>query len=170
LEDEKVRKSLSFGFFLFKMVDESDFHQAETINRLLKKQSRQRSKRNVNREQQPTPGAPGGLTPDPEGAENGEDRLEPAVEPVPQMYRWLSRVENEGNNPEKRHVITFSVPTSVCAFSPNFAAPKRETPARSNQRCDFSGCKAVKKYRSVRNRLKGACSMQHLKALESIGA
>lgn len=106
LEDEKVTstdayRTPSISNLVFK---------AETINRLLKKQSRSKTKRNV---------APPVDTPQ-EG--DAEDAVEtPPVQLIPTMYRWIStsrprplieevddmKVENES---ERTMSLSFSVP------------------------------------------------------------
>ena len=107
LEDEKViphRRILVLRAFL------TYFTKAETINRLLKKQSRSKTKRNA---------APPADTPQ-EG--DAEDLVEtPPIQVIPTMYRWIStsrsrplieevddmKVDNEA---ERTMSLSFSVP------------------------------------------------------------
>ncbi|RPD81874.1 hypothetical protein L226DRAFT_528106 [Lentinus tigrinus ALCF2SS1-7] len=151
--------------------------KAETINRLLKKQSRARGKRNAlsTAEDKPGPG---------EAAVEGEDEeAAEAFAPPPTMYRWVSSARSqpkegaEGNTAERVMTMSFSVPTSVLAPKNENAmeidggaaagpAPPRPTPTIPPT-CDIQGCTAVRKYRLVRDFQKGACGMDHLKLLEA---
>jgi Ino eighty subunit 2 len=84
--------------------------QAETINRLLKKQSRSRNKRNaLSTAEDRTP----------QEGEVVEEAIEiPQFQAVPTMYRWISTTRTlpraEGDmqtdEPEKRMTLSFSVP------------------------------------------------------------
>ncbi|EKM60959.1 uncharacterized protein PHACADRAFT_247205 [Phanerochaete carnosa HHB-10118-sp] len=158
-ETARKRKNLSEK----KLEDE----KAETINRLLKKQSRARGRRNAlsTAEDRPTP-----------GAGNGQDDMEDAEDtasqiPVPPtMYRWVSttKVPPVDGSDEKRMLMTFSVPVSM--LSPpadDYIHPTRADPPPARPSCDVEGCMVQRKYRLVKDWQRGACSMAHLKALEA---
>jgi len=110
--------------------------KAETINRLLKKQSRPKNKRHAlstadDRTPQPnnpTRSAPTPIsksvahTPNPEGDGDGEEEVDEEgyqgtsgvsaameVEAVPVMYRWVSSTRGEG----QKMSLTFSVPVGI---------------------------------------------------------
>ncbi|EIN04649.1 hypothetical protein PUNSTDRAFT_76003, partial [Punctularia strigosozonata HHB-11173 SS5] len=183
-ETARKRKNLSEK----KLEDE----KTETINRLLRKQSRARGKRNAL------------ATADDAEAEQEEAVEEaPPETPVPTMYRWVStsrppasRTPSANPNPdgeasgpiplepdqtseEKRLRLSFSVP--LCAF-PVPPAQKSQVggdamdvvpptvkahAAPQPLTCAVSGCGAPRKYRLVRDWTKGACGMGHLKQLEA---
>ncbi|EIW64790.1 uncharacterized protein TRAVEDRAFT_68517 [Trametes versicolor FP-101664 SS1] len=153
--------------------------KAETINRLLKKQSRARGKRNAlaTAEDKPAPG-------DNALGEGEEEDIVDTPALVPTMYRWVSRAqplpkageEGEGSVPptERTSVISFSIP--VAALPPTDAAgdnamqvdnPPPRLPPSSPPHCDVQGCSEFRKYRLVRDFHKGACGMSHLKVLEA---
>ncbi|KAI0732280.1 PAPA-1-like conserved region-domain-containing protein [Fomitopsis betulina] len=152
--------------------------KTETINRLLKKQSRARGKRNALATAEDRP-ATGGGGDDEEGAE-----AEPPQPIIPTMYHWVStsRVFStlgaEGlAGTEKKMSLSFSVPASVL---PPIETSKSSTPtamdvdkpaplgdAQVQATCDVRGCSERRKYRLVRDFAKGACGMTHLKALEA---
>ncbi|KAI0704930.1 hypothetical protein BC835DRAFT_1468555 [Cytidiella melzeri] len=170
-ETARKRKNLSEK----KLEDE----KAETINRLLKKQSRPRGKRNAlaTAEDRPTPVA---LVA--EGEEGGE---EASVAPVlPTMYRWTSTAKTitaASGEEERRLVMSFSVPVSVLPSSAelqpasgtvvdqttNEGAKIAIQPPRPLQKCDVEGCKVYRKYRLAKDFQRGACGMAHLKQLEA---
>ncbi|KZT74739.1 hypothetical protein DAEQUDRAFT_753489 [Daedalea quercina L-15889] len=156
--------------------------KTETINRLLKKQSRARGKRNALATAEDRPSTGG-------GADDGEEGVEAEPpEPVtPTMYRWVStsrfpptqEVEGEAAT-EKKMSLSFSVPVSVIPQAEQFESASASTamdvdkpsaPLRSAEhvqaRCDVQGCSEQRKYRLVRDFAKGACGMAHLKALEA---
>ena len=104
------------------------FLEAETINRLLKKQSRPKNKR-TNTTDSPLPPS-GSRTPKPkvktgeEGGEEGEgdededevmEFVDPPEEVRPTMYRWVSSFRELAQCEDKQTqmTITFSVPESV---------------------------------------------------------
>ncbi|KAI0757123.1 hypothetical protein C8Q80DRAFT_1265093 [Daedaleopsis nitida] len=155
--------------------------KAETINRLLKKQSRARGKRNAlsTAEDKPGPGdnAPG---------EGEEEEVVEAFAPPPTMYRWVStsrpqpKQDAEGDGTTDRIMsLSFSVPISVFPQKDVASAHAMEVdtvtgvpsaprlPPASASTCDVQGCTALRKYRLVRDFQKGACGMGHLKVLES---
>lgn len=134
LEDEKVSFTLS-PLLCFT----HGSLQAETINRLLKKQSRPKNKRtNTTDSPLPQSGAP---TPKPKAkpgdegeegeAEEEEDEImEPVVPPEdikPTMYRWVSSLRevpgSESQANAMQMIITFSVPESIY---PALSTPKNE--------------------------------------------
>lgn len=156
-ETARKRKNLSEK----KLEDE----KAETINRLLKKQSRARGKRNAlsTAEDRPTPGV--GQEDMEEGEEMGSQTPAP-----PTMYRWVSttKVPPVEGSDERRMLMTFSVPVSIMSHvATEQAQPASTHPPPTRPACDVEGCTAQRKYRLVKDWHKGACSMTHLKALEA---
>lgn len=155
--------------------------QAETINRLLKKQSRARGKRNAlsTAEDRPGPGEAAG-----EGEE--EETVEVAA-PPPTMYRWVSSARSpstlaagEDEKTERVMTMSFSVPVSVLpqqesedamqvdSGGPSLPVHQRpRLPPATPPRCDVQGCTSLRKYRLVRDFQKGACGLSHLKVLEA---
>ncbi|KAK2467203.1 hypothetical protein APHAL10511_000752 [Amanita phalloides] len=134
---------------------------AETINRLLKRQSRPQHRR-----------AMADVAP-PENAQEGEgeevlegvQQVHEEVKPI--MYRWISTSRVPGNaepGGEKTMAITFSILTIV-NFPSQASAASKVTQA-ALMRCAFEGCGGMRKYRLVRNSSIGACGMPHLKILE----
>ena len=176
LEDEKVRCAVRMRIPLLNLL-----MQVETINRLLKKQSRTRGRRNAlsTAEDKPTPGenAPG---------EGEEEDVAETFAPPPTMYRWVSRVQpipapgedgEQQESTEKTVVFSFSVP--IEALPPTVAqdgdgsmqvdgvaAAVPKPPPSTPPHCDVQGCTALRKYRLVRDFHKGACGLSHLKVLE----
>ncbi|KAI0348652.1 hypothetical protein BDW22DRAFT_1437741 [Trametopsis cervina] len=172
-ETARKRKNLSEK----KLEDE----KAETINRLLKKQSRPRGKRNAlaTAEDRPTP-----IALDAEGEEGLEEG--PAIPILPTMYRWISTTKIPGGEAgtEPRMVMSFSVPVSVLPTPVTTPATElaagmdvdrllKSTPTsalrppRPVQNCDVDGCDAQRKYRLVKDFQRGACGIAHLKQLEA---
>jgi Ino eighty subunit 2 len=107
LEDEKVR------FYILSSIPyipSFTVFQAETINRLLKKQSRPRNKRNaLSTAEDRTP----------QEGEVMEESVEiPQVQVVPNMYRWISTTRTlpvvesdmQTDGPTKTMALSFSVP------------------------------------------------------------
>lgn len=159
----------------------TDAPQAETINRLLKKQSRARGKRNAlsTAEDRLGPGEVAG-----EGEE--EETVEVAA-PPPTMYRWVSSsrssstvAKGKGEQAEQVMTMSFSVPVSVLPQPESEDAMQVDSGTRSfpvHQRprsapaippkCDVKGCTSLRKYRLVRDFQKGACGLSHLKVLEA---
>ncbi|KAJ3554703.1 hypothetical protein NM688_g2972 [Phlebia brevispora] len=140
--------------------------KAETINRLLKKQSRSKGRRNAlsTAEDRPTPGA---------GSNHGDAEMEDGEEiapAVPTMYRWISTSKTtttaKGENEQPTMTLTFSVPVTVMRAVPSSdnAGKAVEVPP-SKPHCDVEGCDSPRKYRLVRDWQKGACGMSHLKVL-----
>lgn len=143
--------------------------QAETINRLLKKQSRSRGKRNVlsTAEDRPTPGASGSN----HGGDVEMEESEEVAPPVPKMYRWISTSKMAAGTqdaPQAAMALSFSVPIAALPHSrtsQETALPSSTLPPKP--RCDVEGCDAQRKYRLVKDWKKGACGMTHLKVLEA---
>jgi len=160
LEDEKVHYHVSyhsiffFNFFQFTM-------QAETINRLLKKQSKSKAKRSA-------------LSTAEASASEGEREVEQEEKDIvlPTSWRWVSStrplVTSSAPTPEdgvaegRMHLI-LGVPVSVLPTSSPLPLPlPQEKP-----RCDVPGCIGSRKYRLVRDWVRGACGLTHLKVLEA---
>lgn len=155
--------------------------QAETINRLLKKQSRARGKRNAlsTAEDRPGPGEVAG-----EGEE--EETVEVAA-PSPTMYRWVSSarspstpVRGEGEKADRIMTLSFSVPVFALPQEGSedamqvdgrngslFLPPPQRLPPATPPNCDVQGCTSLRKYRLVQDFHKGACGLNHLRALEA---
>lgn len=160
-------------FCLFQSLTSYCASQAETINRLLKKQSRGKGRRNAlaTAEDRDTPiAASRGEAED----EEGEGSAAP-IPIIPTMYRWSSSVK-EGENGEKQMVLSFAVPISVVPVPDGDETsmdvdpvPVSAVPPPQSERptCDVSGCKVPRKYRLVKDWQKGACGMEHLKVLEA---
>jgi len=133
--------------------------KAETINRLLKRQSRPRGRRTI-ADVAPQENAEEG---DGDEAMEGIQQVHEEVKPV--MYRWISTSKPSANakTGEKSMSISFSVPMIVdippMKIAGNFKAP---SPAI----CAVNGCSGVVKYKLVRNSSIGACGMAHLKSID----
>jgi len=170
--------------------------KAETINRLLKKQSRPKNKRhalpptddrtpqpNATVRPVPTPASKSvAQTPNTEGEGDGEEDIDEegyegtvggAVEAdtVPIMYRWVSSSRGAG---EKKMHLTFSVPVGL-VVDPSMgrddgmrvdSSHSASFEGKAVPRCDVKGCLEPRKYRVVKKWTLGACGMGHLKALE----
>ena len=108
-----------------------------------------------------------------DGSEAPEGEVFEPVELIPTMYRWISTTKPlpgeikpaARDDSDGRMKLMFSVPVSVL---PQDAAPPSETrlPSVEKPVCDVSGCERARKYRLVRDWLKGACGMEHLEILE----
>jgi len=145
--------------------------KAETINRLLRKQSRPRNKRGTALDDRsPMPGAGRKVKPkikDEEAEEAEEKEEEEPVEvaeeePKPVMYRWISSKKVEGESSQM--VLSFSVPPVALPPLPPVDADGPRPKVPSN--CAVEGCGRPRKYRLVRDWTVGACGMSHLKSLE----
>jgi len=170
--------------------------QAETINRLLKKQSRPRNKR-VNTTDSHLPQS-GARTPKPkiktgeEGEEAEGEEEEEQMEPIdtpeeikPTMFRWVSSLhEKTGGTEEKQiqMIIRFSVPgtlsesadnksraTQIEAGSPLSHDTESEgiRRARGPGICAIEGCGKPRKYRVPKDWTVGACGSEHLRLVAS---
>ncbi|KAF8157234.1 hypothetical protein B0H34DRAFT_798529 [Crassisporium funariophilum] len=181
-ETARKRKNLSEK----KLEDE----KAETINRLLKKQSRPKNKRtNTIDNQSPMPSASGTRTPktkaksqeDGEDAEAEEDEdeameiVEQVEEVKPVMYRWVSSLrEVPGDGEEKvQMAITFSVPEALFPPLADGVEEKANTTSRQMEdkiraargpgTCAVEGCGKPRKYRVPKDWTVGACDSSHLR-------
>ncbi|KAK0483787.1 hypothetical protein IW261DRAFT_1561581 [Armillaria novae-zelandiae] len=178
-ETARKRKNLSEK----KLEDE----KVETINRLLKKQTRPRGgKRNGTTTGTGTPsGVKAQNDSDEEAMEVEGSTEEPLPAPIiPVMYRWISssrpptvdptpgaeeKMDVDGAQKEKldskeeKMVLTFSVPPSL--LSEGEAHPP--APPKPIPKCSVEGCQLNRKYRLVRNWDMGACGMAHLKLLQA---
>lgn len=131
--------------------------QAETINRLLKKQS---SRRNKKATQTSTPVGEGE---DSEAGEEGEGGdvgvgVSGAVDSVA-LFRWISNAQG----------ITFSTPNAFLPDNAEDTADLGRSQAvvvKMAAVCDVEGCTEKRKYRVVKDFGKGACGIGHLKELE----
>ncbi|KAF9074523.1 hypothetical protein BDP27DRAFT_1214171, partial [Rhodocollybia butyracea] len=185
-ENARKRKNLSEK----RLEDE----KLETINRLLKKQSRPRAKRADGAEVEDVEGE------EVEGVEGsvGSDQSKGTLGPVVPMFRWVSTtipVPSEVAAPvqlgiqelssgtvpvvpqEKQMRMYLAIPAAFLPPSENLAdtvtsfdgPPRVPTPgSRPPAICAISGCESPRKYRLVRDWRIGACGMVHLKALEGI--
>ncbi|KIJ63879.1 hypothetical protein HYDPIDRAFT_112856 [Hydnomerulius pinastri MD-312] len=172
-ETARKRKNLSEK----KLEDE----KAETINRLLKKQSKSKNKRNVLStadDRTPVSVTPAVIQSARDGSEILEGEAYEPIEITPTTYRWVSTTkplsptvvgEADGAHPksEGKMRLMFSVPVSVLPSEvveppiTNLNPPMSTRPV-----CDVSGCQQPRKYRFVKDWMKGACGMDHLKVLE----
>ena len=162
------------------------FTEAETINRLLKKQSRPKNKRTTALDDRsPLPSASVSRTPktkmesnaqeegeEAEGDEEAEEAMDVVEEPLeevkPVMYRWVSSLRPVSGNADHQMEmgITFSVPEALIP-----PLVKEEDPieleklraARGPGLCAVEGCGLPRKYRVPRNWMIGACDSMHLR-------
>jgi Ino eighty subunit 2 len=165
--------------------------KAETINRLLKKKSGTRNKRNpLASAEDRTPAthtgngtpAEGEVDEDESGeaATAGVAAAAPAVEVIPTRYRWISTLRPFPDAPAgDKMFLSFSVPPSLLPTIHQSATGvdadgdvKMETKQEQELRamapavCDVEGCLAKRKYRLVLDWERGACGMDHLHVLE----
>jgi len=153
--------------------------QAETINRLLKKQStrQMKNKRFGGASLTHTAAATPVQASDVEEGEGAEGEAEADAEEEeddkrrePEMYRWVSNAAG----------LSFSVPVGILPSTPEgggngmvvdsstsskMLSKLRSTPAPLPL-CDVRNCGEVRKYRLVSDWEKGACGMVHLKVLQ----
>ncbi|KAF8438897.1 hypothetical protein L210DRAFT_980080 [Boletus edulis BED1] len=150
--------------------------KAETINRLLKKQSKSKNKRTVLStadDRTPVSATPAVVQSTRDGSEAHEGEMPESIELIPTMYRWISTTKplpgdaEPGSRDETlgRMELTFSVPVLVLQPDATLPSETRLPPVEAPV-CDVGGCKRVRKYRLVRDWLKGGCGMEHLKFLE----
>ena len=155
--------------------------QAETINRLLKKQSTRQAKNKRLAIATTAPAShthtaaatPAQANSDAEGEGGGGEEGEAEDEGdekqrEPEMYRWVSNAAG----------LSFSVPVGILpstsegdglAVESATGKPVMPTPTPTLAAppiCDVRNCRQVRKYRLVSNWEKGACGMRHLKVLE----
>ena len=155
--------------------------QAETINRLLKKKSGTRNRRNAlaSADDRTPATQTGNGTPaegEPEEEENGEVAPVPIIEIVPTCYRWISTTRPATDAPpgEEKMLMSFSVPTSLLPTplqdgdgDVKMEAQEQPPKPRAPAVCNVDGCSAIRKYRLVRDAERGACGMGHLHLLET---
>ncbi|KAL9710039.1 hypothetical protein Ac2012v2_007101 [Leucoagaricus gongylophorus] len=144
--------------------------KAETINRLLKKQTRPRNRRGTALDDRsPMPGIGRKVKAkvkddEGEGVEEGDedDAMEVVREEVkPVMFRWTSSKKVDGNSTSM--VLSFSVPQTVSPpLVPVFEAPRTQ----DSVSCAVEGCNQHRRYRLVKDWKISACGMSHLKLLE----
>ncbi|KAH8825241.1 PAPA-1-like conserved region-domain-containing protein [Flagelloscypha sp. PMI_526] len=152
-ETARKRKNLSEK----KLEDE----KAETINRLLKKQTRPRGRR------------PAVSNEDKQAEDDDEEgSAPPPPPPIPTMYRWPEGTEDSPQSSDRPMAMSFSVPYS--AFS-NVTPSSQEGELPLLLRLPnvagtamSMGATGARKYRLVKDWNLGACSMPHLKQLELI--
>ena len=156
--------------------------KAETINRLLKKKSGARNRRNPLASAEDRTPAPhtGDGTPaegEVDEEESGGFIAPPVIEVVPTHYRWISTLRPSPDAPPgDKMQLSFSVPTSLLPSSDQPALDAdsdtkmevQESPPKpcAPAVCDVDGCKEKRKYRLVRDHDRGACGMGHLHLLE----
>lgn len=148
--------------------------QNETINRLLRKQSSRRNKRNALATAEDKDAGSGGGS-DEEADEVAEEL--PELIP-PTMFRWVSSAHNldmpleDGST--RTTQFTFAVPQLMdvptheenIRFATSIAEAARKSRDHDTQ-CAISGCDAPRKYRLAKNWTIGACGLPHLKMLET---
>jgi Ino eighty subunit 2 len=185
LEDEKVRIRdvhlllLAHGVHPFLI-------KAETINRLLKKKSGTRNRRNpLASAEDRTPATHTGNGTPAEGEVDEDESGEvatvgvvaaaPAVEVIPTRYRWISTLRPSLDAPPgDKMLLSFSVPASLLPtvhqsttdVDPDGDVKMETTQAMAPAVCDVEGCSAKRKYRLVLDWERGACGMDHLHVLE----
>jgi len=145
-ETARKRKNLSVK----KLEDE----KAETINRLLKKQSRPRGKKSAL-----------AAVEDEEADPEAEDSSVPApVSIIPTTFRWIS--SSKPDTP----AFTFSVPVGLLPEGTDKGSSRILSPTppalKAPPACDVSGCTRPRKYKLVKDPTRGGCGMEHLKALQ----
>lgn len=168
LEDEKVQIVLYICMLCGNLTCRR-LLQAETINRLLKKQSRTKGKRNAlsTAEDRPTPVRSNSAVGGDVDMEEGEEVVPAPV--VPTMYRWISTTKAPAPGDavqEAKLMLSFSVPLTALPQSEKHLATAAPIPAPTPV-CDVDGCDALRKYKLVKDSQKGACGMPHLKQLEA---
>ncbi|KAH9946793.1 hypothetical protein B0H21DRAFT_741795 [Amylocystis lapponica] len=159
--------------------------KAETINRLLKKQSRSKGKRNAlsTADDRPTQPASTSNAADADAEDAGDVTV--PISATPTMYRWVSTSRmgpqdgQNGDNGDRRMLLSFAVPAAALSSSAQSAdsvemdvdgsQAKQPQQGRSQSLCDVHGCTQGRKYRLVKDWHKGACGMEHLKMLEATG-
>lgn len=134
--------------------------KAETINRLLKKQSKSKAKRSA-------------LSTAEASASEGEREVEQEEKEVvvPTTWRWVSSTRplaDPSTMPQEdvaqgKMRLTLGVPIS--ALSSTIPAPQSPPLPKEKPLCDFLGCTEKRKYRVVRDSTLGACCALHLRAV-----
>ena len=131
------------------------------INRLLKKQSKSKTKRNVLStadDRTLVSVTPAVVQSTWDGSEAPEREVLEPLELVSTMYRWSSTTMS----PSGEMTLVFSVPMSALPPMPS----ETQWPVGKTPVCDMSGCACARKYWLVMDWVKGACGMAHLKMLE----
>ena len=148
--------------------------QAETINRLLKKQTRPRGGRKGG---QSTPRVDNASRVDSaeEDADLDEASAPPPEPEIPTMLRWISSSKpppppDNSMDIEGRTVVSVAPSMSFAfAIPPNLVYdPPPPPPPRAKAVCSVVNCNEVRKYRLVRDFERGACGLPHLKVLEAM--
>ncbi|KAF7307862.1 PAPA-1 domain-containing protein [Mycena kentingensis (nom. inval.)] len=155
----------------------------ETINRLLKKQTRPKGKRGPAPGQAVAAAVPSDEEADMEGEEHVDAVVVPPtpVEPPKPMYRWIStsrppaRSTDDGDAMQVDETpvdaalasrLAFCVPDALMPSSS--VADASDPLADASTRCAVDGCSARRKYRAVgRDWGVGACGLPHLKLLQA---
>ncbi|KAJ3901888.1 PAPA-1-like conserved region-domain-containing protein [Lentinula edodes] len=174
-ENARKRKNLSEK----RLEDE----KLETINRLLKKQSRPRTKRAGGPSQAHSAGSsvpPAPVISSSTGnrgemadAGNVPVQQQPSVEPD---KTTLSPSPNDDalapvsvvESPSQERRVQFSLAIPAAFLPPENSAPLPLTEIRPPAICAVSGCGDPRKYRLVKDWKIGACGMAHLKVLEGM--
>ncbi|KAJ7136276.1 hypothetical protein C8R46DRAFT_615005 [Mycena filopes] len=148
--------------------------KAETINRLLKKQSRPKNKRNTAQAQaQPPSDDDADMVVDEDG--DGMSHAGAFAQQQKPMYRWVSSarrppadaMEVDEGDQMPMASITFSVPESFLQLEVDEKTVIRLSAAVAPARCAVDGCSGPRKYRAVGKAWGvGACGLGHLKVLE----
>lgn len=133
--------------------------QTETINRLLRKQSRPRGRRNALATADDAQSAAGS---DAAPGEDDANALDERTETPPTAWRWVSSAR-AGEDGEKAVMLTVGVPIAVLPPQ-QLDDDKAERPRA--EVCAVQGCGARRKYRLVKDWTRGACGIGHLKELE----
>ncbi|KAJ7609883.1 hypothetical protein FB45DRAFT_340074 [Roridomyces roridus] len=139
--------------------------KAETINRLLKKQSRPKNKRTtaLNNPPSDVEDAPGEMDVDDQvnGGMGGEADMA-----APKMYRWVSTSRSPAATTTE--VTMFCVPESLLPPSADVDMDATSVTTDSS-RCAVPGCDLARKYRAVgREWGVGACGIGHLRVLAAV--
>ncbi|KAF7343128.1 PAPA-1 domain-containing protein [Mycena venus] len=152
--------------------------KAETINRLLKKQSRPKNKRAAAAAVQSDEDVDMDEEEEPAGGGGGASALR-----LP-MYRWVSTsrppqtaMPVTETEPPVTSIISFSVPESFLPSLESESQPPHKViiqvstavaqPEPGRERCAVEGCEEARKYRAVGKAWGvGACGMGHLRVLE----
>ncbi|KAJ7139261.1 PAPA-1-like conserved region-domain-containing protein [Mycena epipterygia] len=125
--------------------------KAETIHRLLKKQSK--NKRNT-----------AALSDEDVDMDEGDGAPAPAGGPTVPMYRWVSTSRKTDGVDAS---LSFSIPESFLPATDEQIMVHAQLSAVAPARCAVEGCQAERKYRAVGKAWGvGACGLGHLKVLE----
>ncbi|KAJ6575573.1 PAPA-1-like conserved region-domain-containing protein [Mycena vulgaris] len=147
--------------------------KAETIHRLLKKQSRPKNKRTT----------AGHSDEDEMDEDAGDAAAAPAGEPLVPMYRWVSTSRKPAAADDNDSMPVDSGADPSASLSISFSIPEAFLPAADEDEkhvviqlaavapppagCAVAGCEGKRKYRAVGKAWGvGACGLGHLKVLE----